>query len=168
MCPSHPAARRLYDNVTKWNQTISRSGDKQSNLWWISSNWKSPVLLQADNEKNNSHQQEEETMSNVTVEERGGEDAPSLPPKTPPPKKKKSEGWDKRTRFVHLRQLTGSCKTVCAVQDLSRIHHEPETKTICCVNEKAHETWQSADASGTRLFSFSLVPRLSRLAEPDD
>lgn len=54
----------------EWHQATSRL--QQSNLWWIISNWKSPILLLPDSEKNNNHQQQEETMTNVSTEESGG------------------------------------------------------------------------------------------------
>lgn len=80
----------------------SHARGQQSNLWWISSNWKSPVLRVPDSEKNNSHQQEEETMSDVTAEERAG--------------KHMFNSWivtvKQKVWFVRLEQLTRSYEAV--------------------------------------------------------
>lgn len=127
--------------MLEWDQAILHSR-RQSNLWWISSNWKSPVLLLPDSEKNNSHQQEVETMSNVTTEERQGEDMfTSL----------KSEGYTKDSTCALVtinREFRNRSSHPC------RIYHKSEiNKDNLLCEWKAHETWQSTGAAGTRRLS---------------
>lgn len=77
-------------------------------------------------------------------------------------------GLNKRIRSVTFVTINGEFQNcLLAIQHAEFILSRRQTKTICCANEKAHETWQKHRRFWDEAL-FSLVLHLSHLAEPDD
>lgn len=119
----------------------SHAWGQQSNLWWISSNWKIPSCFSPIVKRNNSHQQE--GGNNVQCHHR-------------------RETRIRHVQFSKIWGLKQKIRTVvtinreflnCLLDPRCRIRLESETNKDNLLCEwKAQETWRSTDASGTRHF----------------